>query len=109
MSFAKELLFGDDPRFDEERERLRKQNATTIDQFSVRLRGKRKGVDGRWSAEWHSSVVEAAEELGIKFKCVNSHFAFKTQSDQTAVAGRAETVWQEKVAEHRKWLDQSKR
>lgn len=51
MSYTKELLFGDDPRFDKDRECLREESAATIAQFPVPQRGKRKGADGKWSPQ----------------------------------------------------------
>lgn len=104
MSFTKELLFGDDPQYDKDRERLREQAAATIGQFPVPLRGKRRGADGKWSPLWNPAVEEAAKELGIQYIRVNDRFAFKTPIDKTTVAERAEVLWQEKVTEHREWL-----
>ncbi|QPB24342.1 hypothetical protein [Rhizobium sp. 007] len=107
MSFTKELLFGDNPRHDESRQQLHDLTSAKIAQFPERIRGKRKEADGRWSPHWELSVRQAAEELGIQLILVNSRFAFRTTNDKKAVAGRAEIIWQEKIGEHRKWLESS--
>ncbi|TBY68955.1 hypothetical protein E0H51_31600 [Rhizobium leguminosarum bv. viciae] len=108
MSLAKELLFGNDPKFDKDRERLREHAAATVDKFPIPLRGKRKGADGRWSPHWDLSVEDAAKELGVQYIRVNSRFAFKTLVDKIAVGEKAECVWQAKVAEFNKWLEQNR-
>ncbi|WP_037461923.1 hypothetical protein [Sinorhizobium fredii] len=105
MSFTKELLFGDDPRYDKDREQLCEQTAPKVKQFPFRIRGKRKEADGKWSLHWDSAVKEAADQLGIHFIPVNSRFAFRTERDQKAVEERAETIWKQEVEAHRKWLE----
>lgn len=108
MSLTKELLFGENPLFDKDRERLREQAAATVAKFPIPLRGKRKGADGKWSPHWDVSVVQSAKELGIQYIRVNSRFAFQTQADKTAVTERAESIWQANVAEYQEWLRSSK-
>ncbi len=100
MGLTKELLFGDDPRYDDDRQRLREQCAAMIDEFSVPYRGKRKGANGKWSAHWHLSVVTAAKELEIRYIIINGRFAFRTLNDRDAVSQRAEVIWREATVKY---------
>jgi hypothetical protein len=102
VSISKQILFGDDPRYDDARALLREHAREAVDAHPARLRGKRKGTHGGWCHVWEGAVSSAAKELGIQYIIINSRFAFRTNEDRDAVETRAEIIRSERLAERQK-------
>lgn len=107
MSFTKRVLFGEDPRDD----LLRKERATQAQeaiaayQYRIGTRRKNRFADSpRWDPAWASCLTEAAGELQIPYRSINSHIGFLSESDSNAVRIRAEEIHVKKVAEFRELM-----
>jgi hypothetical protein len=68
MSLSKEMLFGNDSRYDEVREKLRQEISAAVDQFPFKVSGRRKSRApgfAYWDPIWPNSLEAAAKRLGI--------------------------------------------
>ena len=107
MSLSKEILFGNDPRYDAVRERLRDQISTTIDQFPFKVPARRKSrvVEfAYWDPIWPSSLDTAAKKLEVAKINVNNQLCFRTKEDADKVKEAAEEIWRERHKDHAEWV-----
>ncbi len=107
MSFAKRVLFGNNPRDDLLREERATQARAAVDAYQYRIGTRRKNrfADSpRWDPAWASCLTEAADELKIPYRSINSQIGFLSEGDSNAVRVRAEELHQKQVAEFRELM-----
>jgi hypothetical protein len=94
MSLSKRILFGNDPRDQAARDRMRSATSDYLREFPYRLPMKRKASSGPryWDNFWPLSVSMAVRELGYDVIQVNGGLFAREREHIEAIKTRAEAI-----------------
>jgi hypothetical protein len=102
MGLTKTILFGDDPAHDAIRQAMSEAAARRVAAIPFSIPTRRKNRFRQrpyWDPFWHSSVSNAARELGIETILVNSRCCTRTKEEADAIRFRVEKSHAEKIAD----------
>jgi hypothetical protein len=100
MSMTKRILFGNDPRDDAVRERMRAETSNYLSGFPHRIAMNRRNPTGatHWDTSWRMSLEAAARELQLEVVRINGGMFTREEAQRDSLRSRAEAIWTSKRA-----------